>query len=320
MTNLIRIAVVGTGTMGALHARVVAQSERAELAYVVESQREVGEQVADRHDASWRPDLDSVEDVDAVVVAAPTEAHYQLGRQVLERGLPLLMEKPLTLGLAEAEDLVQLSAKAEVPLMCGLLERYNPAVMTALRLVEQPRHVGAVRHSPYVPRIRNGVSSDLLIHDVDIAVRLAGAEPSRVRATFGYLHPDSPEDSEDVAEGLFSFPDGMVASVSASRVSQHKVRRLTIAEENRLVEVDMIRNSVTIYHHVLNESSSDGLSYRQQTIIEIPALVSSREPLAAQLDRFLDLAADLVDPAAERQAILPAHRVIERLREDATRG
>jgi predicted dehydrogenase len=207
-----------------------------------------------------------------------------------------------------------------VPLACGLLERYNPAVMTAMRLVEQPQHVSTVRHSPYVARIRNGVSSDLLIHDVDIAVRLAGAEPSRVRASFGYLHPDSPPDSEDVAEGLFSFPDGMVANVSASRVSLHKVRRLTIAEQSRLVEVDMLRNSVTIYHHVLNESSQDGLSYRQQTIIEIPALVSSREPLAAQLDRFLDLAAGVADPAAERQAILPAHRVIERLREDATAG
>jgi predicted dehydrogenase len=320
VATLTRLAVVGTGSMGALHARVIAQSDRAELAYVVEAQREVGEQVAERHGAIWRPDLDSVEDVDAVVVAAPTEAHHPLGRQVLERGLPLLMEKPLTLGLAEAEDLVQLSAKGEVPLVCGLLERYNPAVMTAMRLVEQPRHVVAVRHSPYVARIRNGVSSDLLIHDVDLAVRLAGTEPSRVRASFGYLHPDSPRDSEDVAEGLFSFPDGMVANVSASRVSQHKVRRLTIAEEGRLVEVDMLRNSVTIYRHVLNEASSDGLSYRQQTIIEIPALVSSREPLAAQLDRFLDLAAGLADPAAERQAILPAHRVIERLREDATGG
>jgi hypothetical protein len=112
----------------------------------------------------------------------------------------------------------------------------------------------------------------------------------------------------------------MVTNVSASRVSQHKVRRLSIAEESRLVEVDMLRNSVTIYRHVLNEASPDGLSYRQQTIIEIPALVSSREPLAAQFDHFLDLAAGLADPAAERQAILPAHRVIERLRVDAIRN
>jgi predicted dehydrogenase len=318
VASLPRLVVVGAGTMGALHARVIAQSERAELAYVVDSEPEVGREVAERHGAAWRPDLDSVHDVDAVVVAAPTEAHHELGRQILERGLPLLMEKPLTLGLAEAEDLLQLSAKADVALMCGLLERYNPAVMTATRLVEQPRHVVTVRHSPYVPRIRNGVSSDLLIHDVDLAVRLAGAEPSRVRASFGYLHPDSPAGSEDVAEGLLTFADGMVANVSASRVSQHKVRRLVITEESRLVEVDMLRNSVTIYRHVLNEASPDGLSYRQQTIIEIPALVSSREPLAAQLDCFLDLATGLADPAAERQAILPAHRVIEQLRADAT--
>lgn len=320
MTKVLRVAVVGAGSMGALHARVTAQSDRADLVYVVDSQRDVGEQVAQRHGASWRPDLTAADDVDAVIVAAPTELHYELGLEVLHRGLPLLMEKPLTLGLAEAEKLVRLSAEADVPLVCGLLERYNPAVMTAMRLVEQPRHVVAVRHSPYVARIRNGVSSDLLIHDVDLVVRLAGTEPVRVRASFGYLHRDSPEDSEDVAEGLLSFPDGMAANVSASRVSQRKVRRLTIAEDHRSIEVDMLRNSVTIYRHVLNEASSDGLSYRQQAIIEIPALVSSREPLAVQFDRFLDLAGGVADAADEREAILPGHRVVERLRADATGG
>lgn len=313
-----RIALVGAGTMGSLHARVIAQSDRAELAYVVEPQRDAGSPVADRYGATWVPELDGVTDVDAVVVAAATEVHHTIGKQVLEHGLPLLMEKPLAHELADAEELVRLSAERGVPLMCGLLERYNPAIMTAVSLVEEPRHVTTVRHSPYVARIRTGVSSDLLIHDLDGVLRLAGGVmPVAVRGTFGYVHPDSPDGSEDVAEAMLTFPDGLVANLSASRFSQRKVRGFTIAENTRLVEVDMLRNAVTIYRHVLNEASPDGLSYKQQTIIEIPTLVSSREPLAAQLDRFLDIISGGADADQERASILPPHRLLQQVRENA---
>lgn len=317
MTARPRVALLGAGSMGSLHARVISQSERCELAYVIDSQEPVGRTVAERFGATWLADLDRATDVQAVVVATATESHHALGRQVLERGLPLLMEKPLADTLVDTEELVTLSQQHDVPLVCGLLERYNPAILTALTVVEEPQHVTAVRHSPYVPRIRTGVSSDLLIHDVDFVLRLTGTEPSAVRGSFGYLHPNSPEGSEDVAEAMLAFPNGLVSNVSASRVSQRKVRRVEIAESDRLVEVDMLRNAVTIYRHVLNEASQDGRSYRQQTIIEIPTLVSSREPLAAQLDRFLDVATGAVDAAEERVSILPPHRVVDAIRADA---
>src|SRR5581483_9436883 len=160
MTAAVRVALVGAGSMGSLHARVISQSARAELVHVVEPDESVGTTVAERFGASWRPALDGISDVDAVVVAAATEFHHPVGREVLERGLPLLMEKPLTHDLADTEDLVELATKSDLPLMCGLLERYNPAIMTAASLLEQPRHITATRHSPYVPRIRTGVSSD----------------------------------------------------------------------------------------------------------------------------------------------------------------
>ncbi|MGI8678803.1 MAG: Gfo/Idh/MocA family protein [Jatrophihabitans sp.] len=314
-----RIALVGAGSMGSLHARVIAQSDRAQLAYVVDSQRDAGVALAERFDAAWTPELDGASDIDAVVVAAATEAHYALGIEVLGRGLPLLMEKPLTNRLADTGQLVALADEKDIPLMCGLLERYNPAIMTAASVVEEPQHVIATRHSPYVARIRTGVAIDLLIHDVDTVLRLSGVEPATVRGSFGYLHPESPEGSEDVAEAMLRFPSGMIANVSASRLSQRKVRRFAIAEAGRLVEVDMLRNDVTIYRHVLNEASVDGQSYKQQTIIEIPALVSSREPLAVQLDRFLELVAGTADAAQERATIVPPHRTVDAVRADALR-
>jgi predicted dehydrogenase len=317
MTARARIALIGAGSMGSLHARVISQSERGELAVVIDSNEAVGRALAERYGTPWRPEVGRLDDVSGVVVAAATEAHHELGRYVLDSGLPLLMEKPLAHRLEDAHDLVDHSAKNDVPLMVGLLERFNPAIMTALKVVSSPRHVTSVRHSPYVARIRTGVASDLLIHDVDIVLSLAGADPSVVRGSFGYLHPDSPATSEDVADATLAFSDGMVANLSASRMSQRKVRGFTIAELDRMIEVDMLRNAVTIYRNVANEAGDDGLSYRQQAIVEIPQLVSSREPLAVQLDRFLDLITGAADSAQERASILPAHNVIERVRINA---
>ena len=113
--------------MGSLHARVIAGHDRTRLVAVVDPDERVGRLTADRYGARWVRDLDDVPDVDAVVVAAGNGAHREIGGRVLDRGLPLLMEKPLADSLADAEDLVRQSGRLGVPLMCGLLERYNPA-------------------------------------------------------------------------------------------------------------------------------------------------------------------------------------------------
>lgn len=314
MTAPIRIALVGSGTMGSLHARVVAGHARTQLAAVIDPDRAVGQATADRFGAPWAADLEDVKDVDAVIVAAATQHHHSIGLRVLEQGLPLLMEKPLADTLRDAEELVTYSRQGDVPIMCGLLERYNPGIVTAMSLLRAPLQITAQRHSPYVARIRTGVASDLLIHDADIVVRMMGSEPIHVVGSMGYLHPESEPTAEDVAEALMAFTGGAVANVSASRMSQRKVRGFVIHEIDRLIEIDMLRNAVTLYRHVLGENTEDGLSYKQQTIIEIPHLVTNREPLAAQLDRFIGLVDGSVDLEDERATILPGHKVVEAVR------
>lgn len=311
-----RIALVGTGAMGSLHARVLAGSDGCELAKVVDPREAAGRAVAERFGVPWAPELDSVAGVDAVVLAASTPVHYPLALDMVGAGVPLLVEKPLCDDLVRTLEVLRLAETRDVPLMCGLLERFNPGVLTAVALVDEPVHVSATRHSPYAPRIRTGVGWDLLVHDVDIAIRCFGDEPRRVSATAGYFHPSSEPGAEDVLDAVLEFPGGGMASVSASRIGQRKVRSLTIAEVDRLVEVDLLRRDVTIYRHVSNDATPDGRGYRQQTVIEIPELVSTKEPLAAQLDRFLGLIAGTVDAVAERRSILPAHRVVA----DALKG
>lgn len=306
-----RIALIGAGSMGTNHARVISSSDQVDFALLVDPRESVGTGVAERFGTTWAPELPDLKDVDAVVIAAATEAHHALAMQVLQQNVPLLIEKPVADSLLRTKEIIELANSRDLPLMCGLLERYNPAVLTARALVENPIHVVATRHSPYASRIRTGVAWDLLVHDVDLAIGLMGSRPTHVDSSLGFFNPGSEAGAEDVAETLLQFDGGAMAHISASRVGQRKIRNLSIYELDRLVEVDLLRRDVTVYHHV-SENSADGAGrgYRQQTVIEIPELVTSQEPLNTQFRRFLDVIDGKVDAGLERDTILPPHQVV----------
>lgn len=314
MTAKLRMAVVGAGVMGGHHCRVIANSERADLVLVVDPVESQGKAAADRFGAQWRPEIGALQGIEAVVVAAPTEHHTPLVAQALEAGIPVLVEKPVSGEFTESESLVAMSEKLQVPLMCGFVERFNPAVLTALPMVSQPLHMTAARHSPYANRIKTGVSWDLLIHDVDACLRFAGDEPIAVRCGMGQFHPSS-DGGEDVAEAVIRFSGGAVAAVSASRIGQRKIRTISIAELDRTIEIDLLRRDVTAYRHVAHDQPAQG-GYRQQTIIEIPELITSQEPLAAQFHHFMNIVDGKGDMDRERASILPAHRVIAQMMEE----
>jgi predicted dehydrogenase len=317
LTPPLRILLIGAGSMGSLHARVLAQSDSCELVGVVDPDEAAGRALAERHGRPWYPAPDGLlgRDLDAVVLAAPTPHHRAIALEVLAAGIPLLVEKPVCDGLAATLEVLAAAEKNDVPLLCGLLERYNPAILTGFALLREPVHVSAVRHSPYAPRIRTGVAWDLLVHDVDLVVRaFGGATPAQAKGSVGRFHPSSLEDAEDVAEAVLTFPGGRLGTASASRLGQRKVRSLVVAELDRLIELDLLRRDVTIYRHISHEAASaDGRGYRQQTVIEIPELVTATEPLVAQLDRFVALVRGQADAAEERAAILPAHLIVDQV-------
>jgi predicted dehydrogenase len=305
-----RVALIGAGLMGSLHARVVSQSPDAELSCIVDPDESTGAAVAERFQSRWVPKLDDLGPFDAVIVASPTETHAEWGHQAIVAGKPVLVEKPLSENVAEAQTLIDEARQRGVPLMCGLLERFNPAVMTAMTIVDEPIHITSVRHSPYADRIATGVAYDLLIHDIDLVLRFTDATPTDLRSQFGHCHPKSAAHAEDVAELSMQFDTGCVASLSASRVSQRKLRMITVAELDRLVEIDLFRRDVTVYRHVgaeLIESASGG--YRQQTVIDIPALTTASEPLAGQLAHFIELVRGNADADAELASLEAPHRL-----------
>lgn len=314
-TSPLRILLVGAGSMGSLHARVIAQSGDCALAGVVDPDETAGRALAERHGCAWQPQLDGFAEVDAVVIAASTQFHHKLALDVLAADKPLLLEKPVCDSLSATQEVLDESATRGVPLMCGLLERYNPAIVTGFALIREPIHISAVRHGPYAPRIRTGVAWDLLVHDVDLVVRaFGGAMPTHTKGSLGRFHPGSVPGAEDIAEAVLTFPGGGLGTVSASRLGQRKVRSLVIAELDRLIEIDLLRRDVTIYRHVSHEAASaDGRGYRQQTVIEIPELVTATEPLVTQLARFVDLVRGDLDADAERDSILPAHCLVDQV-------
>jgi predicted dehydrogenase len=319
MGDTVRVGIIGAGSMGALHARVVNASQRSTLAWVADPNPAVGQAVAQRFGVPWvrEPCLD---EIDVVVIAAPTQHHVLLALEVLDAGKPLLLEKPLANTATDAALIVERSAERGVPLMCGLLERFNPAIRTAMQIVEHPLHLRTVRHSPYVERIRTGVASDLLIHDADLAIRVFAADPIEVRGQMSRVHPSSDATSEDIVEATMLFPGGGIAALSASRLAQRKVRELVVAEIDRSIEVDLLRQGITIYRHVgeMVPTDEDGLGYRQQTIIDIPVIRHLGEPLALQWAHFVGMLDGTVDPDVERDSLLPPHRAVQRAVDDAS--
>ena len=297
--------------MGALHAWVITEHQDTVLALVVDPDRAVGEPLAERFRTEWVPELDDPAAYDVFIIATPTPFHTEWAHRILESGKPMLVEKPISTDLARTEHLVAEARRLGVPMTCGLLERFNAAVVTALNIVENPVHVTALRHSPYAPRIPTGVMFDLLIHDVDLVTRLTGRHPDQLTAHLSYVHPLSLPGAEDIAEVTMQYDTGELAVLSASRISQRKQRMIHINELDRLVEIDLVRQDVTVYHHVGNTSLDGGPGYRQQTIIDIPTIQNPREPLVAQLDHFVALCWGSIDAEAELDTIILPHQVVD---------
>src|SRR5438132_5763294 len=177
-----RLALVGVGSMGANHARVIAESDAAELAVIIDPDTERVAPLAQRLGCAYAPDLEAAGDCDGVIVATPTRLHAGQAAALFELGKALLVERPIAPTVAETSAVIADSRRRGVPLMCGFVERFNPAVTTVAQLLDDlPVHVLGLRHSPVTPSSTLSVVLDLLIHEIDLALRYnRGCKPDRV--------------------------------------------------------------------------------------------------------------------------------------------
>lgn len=279
----IRAAVVGVGSMGRNHARVLSRMEDVELVGVVDGESEVASAVAKATGSTPFSDLESLPEVDFAVVAVPTIAHVSVAETLMGRGVSLLVEKPLAPTSEDADRLVELAAQHGVLLATGHIERFNPVVAMLAKLVREPRLMQFSRLSPYTPRIRESIVFDLMVHDLDLACLFAGGRPERISA--GGVTVLS--DTLDAASAVLTFEGGCVASVTASRITQDKVRRISISETERFFDGDCLRQELSLKRETHGEYTAEA-GYTQASVVEIPYLDRRAEPLALELRNVID--------------------------------
>jgi predicted dehydrogenase len=234
----LRIGVVGVGALGRHHARHLAALDEAELVGVFDTDPARAAAVAGELGTTAFPDLEGLlSRVSAVSVAVPTPAHAAVGLRALERGVPVLMEKPLAATVAEADALIAAARRGGLQLQVGHIERYNRALRAAEPYLDGPRYIESQRLAPFQPRGTDvAVVLDLMIHDLDLVLRLSGgAEVTEVRASGLALLSQH----LDIANARVEFGNGAVALATASRVSRERVRRLRLFQPNGYLSLDL---------------------------------------------------------------------------------
>ncbi|WP_276257030.1 Gfo/Idh/MocA family protein [Halomontanus rarus] len=284
----VRAGVVGVGAMGENHARVYSELQNTTLVGVTDLDTEQAERVAAEYGTRAHDFETLLENCDVVTVAVPTTAHYDVVGACIDAGVHVLVEKPIADTIERGRKLKRRAHEEGVTLQVGHIERFNPAVQALADLIDDLNVIAveAERLGPPIDRTAtDDVTYDLMIHDVDIVHSLLGREPSSIAATGA--------ENGNFATATMEYDDGVVASVTASRVTQKKIRRLTVTAEECLVEVDYLEQTVLIHRDSYPEYViDDGKNrYRHESVIERPR-VQNREPLKCELESFVESASD----------------------------
>ena len=247
MSSVPGIGVVGVGYIGAFHVeKLVSLAEEGVLrvAGIFDTDPERAREIGERHGV---PVLESVEDLarvaDAAVVAAPTVKHAEIGAVLLEAGLDVLLEKPMATTREEARQLVELARRRGRILQVGHVERFSGAFRTLLPTLSRPRFIEAHRIGPYPARATDaGVVLDLMIHDLDLILQLAGSEVEHVEA----IGVAVLSHTEDIANARIRFANGCIANLTASRVSLESLRRIRFFQSDAYVSIDFGTGTVRV--------------------------------------------------------------------------
>jgi predicted dehydrogenase len=305
----VRVGVVGVGALGQHHARVYAHLPDAELAGVYDADHARAAEVAGRHGSRAFHRLEELIDaVDAASVAVPTVDHHRLARELLEAGRDVLVEKPMTATLAEADDLLRLARDEHRILQVGHVERFNPAVAVLAAHVSRPRFIEVHRLASFSPRSLDiDVVLDLMIHDLDIVLSLEASDPVQVDAVGVPVLTSR----VDIANARLRFASGLIANLTASRVSAEKVRKFRVFSPRTYVSLDLAARAAAVHRLVGTEEG------RPEIAIE-RSVAPDQEPLARQLAAFVSSVRGRTAPTVSgedgRRALALAHTILDRMR------
>lgn len=273
-----KVAVIGVGQLGRQHARLYAELEGVELVGVVDLARSRAEEVGRLYNAPVFTDYcELFGRVDAVSLAVPTTDHARIGVEILDRGIDVLVEKPMASTLEQADALVDAARRNKRLLQVGHVERFNPVVALAREVATKPQFFEIHRLAAFTPRSLDiDVVLDLMIHDIDIVLSMVPAPVREVRAVgIPILSPKA-----DIANARVEFEDGCVANFTASRVSFEKVRKLRFFQPHDYISVDYASQKGTM------------MSLRMGRVLERKLEPEVQEPLKVELKAFIDCVRD----------------------------
>lgn len=285
----IKFGVIGAGKIGTFHTRTLAKMQGVTLVGVCDPDLMRAQKLAWEHNCTpYSKPEELIPQVDAVIVAAPTQLHHQIGMYCLEHGVHTLVEKPIAVTMEEARDLIQSAKRHGLALQVGHVERFNPAVVEAVKYIQDPRFITINRQGPYDGRMANiSVVLDLMIHDIDLLFTLVPSEVASVDAVG--LSVFSPH--EDIANVRIRFENGTVADVTASRASFERARYMHLFQPSGYVSVDFMNARVKTYRKEkpVVESMND-------LTVTYPK-VEKQLPITAEILHFIDCIKTAKTPA-----------------------
>jgi predicted dehydrogenase len=282
----IRVGVAGVGHMGAYHMAALSELPEADLVAVADRDQERGEELAGKYGVEYFSNPSHLIGlVDAAIVALPTVHHYSMSMKLLSSGIHVLVEKPICNNIDEARELFQVAGRNNRVLHIGHVERFNGAVQELSQIVNSPSLIECRRLGPFISRARNdGVVLDLMIHDLDIILRLVEDDVVSLSVAGSSILSDR----DDVANVQIGFASGCVATLSASRVTQNKIRTLAISQPDAYIKLDYADQEVRIHRQATSEHrlTRQELKYREQAQVE-RLFVHKENPLKLELRHFL---------------------------------
>jgi len=300
-----KVAVIGVGHLGKHHARLYAEIPGVELFGIVDLQPARAAEIAQSHGAQSFTDYrDLYGKVDAVSLAVPTTDHARIGADLLEHGIDILVEKPIASTLDEARLLIDAAARHGRILQTGHVERFNPVVTAAIEVATTPQFFEIHRLAAFTPRSLDiDVVLDLMIHDLDIVLRLVKSPVAEVRAVgIPILSRKA-----DIANARVEFENGCVANLTASRVSFEKTRKLRFFQPHDYISVDYSTQTGTI------------VSLRMGRVVEKKLEPPNGEPLKLELEAFVKAVETRAIPVVSGQDGLRALELAMRINEEIAR-
>jgi predicted dehydrogenase len=287
-TGKTRVGVIGAGGLGQHHVRIMGELADATLVGFFESRPERAAEIANTLKAKPFDSLDALlAEVDAVTIVVPTPAHYEVAKRALERGVHVLIEKPFTATIEQADELLELAQKQGVLVQIGHVERFNRAIRAALPYVDQPKFIESDRLAPFNPRGSDvAVVLDLMIHDIDLILTLVREQVMSVSAVgVGILTP-----SVDIANARLGFITGAVANITASRVSRERMRKVRIFQQSGYLSLDLGAGSGEFFRLRkdvdLAELARAPLAL-ESFVERVPLEAPEGEPLRLEFESFL---------------------------------